>query len=690
MSKSDMKNLPWILLACLFVGPAFSQTPVQTPPPSDEKDVVRISTNLIQIDVSVTNKKGEPITDLKQDEITIFENGKQQAISNFSFVPGARPAPTTKEKKNATVTASPPTPGTKLAPEQVRRTIVLVVDDMNLSFSSFFWVRKALKEYINEQMQEGDMIAIVRSSSGMGALQQFTTDKRLLMAAVDNLKSNLRFQNPMMFERADLNEGEERFAEFQSLDYSNGTLGTLHYVISGMRYMPGRKSVVLLSDGWLLYPQDRDGKTVRHDRDKFLPQLVDYANRNSVVFYTINAAGVQFPGLTASDNIENISQNRGQTTRILNRRINLISGRQEPLSILAEDTGGLRMVRNDIDGAIRKAMDDQSYYLVGYVPDDDSFDPQKRRFNRFEVKVTRPGAKIRYRSGFFSFSEEELGKSKMSGADSINAALSSPFAATDIDVRMNAIFVADEKKNTHAKAFINVDSRGLTFTKEPTGNHKTSFDIVAITTNAGGQVMDERSRNFTLRLDEKEYAKMLNRGLITNFVFPVTRPGGYQVRLVVRDAASGKMGSSHQFLHVPNLKRNRLTLSGIALASDAEDGGDGLENEALRDTALRRFRPGETVNFAYQIFDAKPSTGPRKDLVLKMKLYAGERLITEFAPEPVAGVNESPEIISATGGIRLGTALAAGDYVLQIEVTDPLAKGKERTALQFVYFEVIR
>ncbi|MGI8670495.1 MAG: VWA domain-containing protein, partial [Aridibacter sp.] len=170
---------------------AFSQTPQPTATPMAEDDIVKISTNLIQIDVTVTDKKGNVITDLKPEEVEIYENGKKQDISNFSFISANSEAAKPKEKN-----AKPdkldliPLP-TKIRPEQVRRTIALVVDDLTLSFESTYYVRRALKKFVDEQMQDGDLVAIIRTGGGIGALQQFTTDKRQLYAAIEKIRWNM-------------------------------------------------------------------------------------------------------------------------------------------------------------------------------------------------------------------------------------------------------------------------------------------------------------------------------------------------------------------------------------------------------------------------------------------------------------------------------------------------------------------
>ncbi len=83
-----------------------------------------------------------------------------------------------------------PVPQAALRPEQIGRTIALVVDDLSISFESAYQTRRSLKKFVDEQMQEGDLVAIVRTGAGIGALQQFTSDKRILYAAIEKVKWN--------------------------------------------------------------------------------------------------------------------------------------------------------------------------------------------------------------------------------------------------------------------------------------------------------------------------------------------------------------------------------------------------------------------------------------------------------------------------------------------------------------------
>ena len=142
---------------------------------------MRITTNLVQVDAVITDKNGNLITDLKPEELQLFENNRPQKITHFSYIAAPPSKPTVRDNN------LPGVPPDRLRPEDVRRTIALIVDDLGLSFQSTHFVRRALKQFVDQQMQSGDLVAIIRTSGGIGALQQFTSDRRQLYAAIDHI-----------------------------------------------------------------------------------------------------------------------------------------------------------------------------------------------------------------------------------------------------------------------------------------------------------------------------------------------------------------------------------------------------------------------------------------------------------------------------------------------------------------------
>src|SRR5437762_2305012 len=172
--------------------------PVQQSPPAKEQvkarkedDVVRISVTLVQIDAVVTDQHGKQMTDLKAEDFELFEDNRRQQITNFSYVtaqPAGEASATPSTRTNPSAPPGPLMPPVRLRVDQVRRTIALVVDDLGMSFESISAVRDSLKKFVDEQMQPGDLVAIIRTGAGIGALQQFTADRRQLYAAIERIR----------------------------------------------------------------------------------------------------------------------------------------------------------------------------------------------------------------------------------------------------------------------------------------------------------------------------------------------------------------------------------------------------------------------------------------------------------------------------------------------------------------------
>lgn len=711
-----MKFWPGIAIILLCAVAASSQSIKPTPP--DDNDVVKISTSLIQIDVSVTDSKGKVITDLKPSEVEIYENGQKQKITNFSFISSVK---TTTEKPAAVDKNAVPVPPVALRPENVRRTFALVVDDLSLSFQSAYQTRRALRKFVDEQMQEGDLVAIIRTGAGIGALQQFTSDKRILYAAIEKVKWNpegsggvgvfapiepatdTSLQTDPNAEADDTlptytGDGQS-LNDFRKSVFATGTLGALKYIVTGMSELPGRKSVILFSDGFKMFETDAAGVQEAGRVFDFLMQLVDLANRSSVVFYTVDARGLVNTGFTAEDNISDTSpdsmNSAGQS------RSDELHDTQEGLSYLADETGGFAIKNaNDLSGGVRKILNDQSYYLVAYEPDTDTFDAVKRKYNKLEVKVQRRGAVVRYRSGFFNVADTTFEKvpTTLSPVAQLETALVSPFSVSGIGLRLNALFGNDLKNGTFVRSLLHIDARDLKFTDEKDGTKKATFDVLAMSFGDNGNIVDQLEKTYTLGLKGDAYQKILADGFVYQFAFPVKTPGAYQYRVAIRDAQGGKVGSASQFIEVPNLKKNRLTLSSIVLENlspeqwrKISDAGAprGMSNP-MADTALRRVKSNSVLRYGFEIYNAKLGQTKLPQMRTRIRVYREGKLILDGKPTPFELRGQTDMLhLKTAGAVAIGTKLLPGDYILQVIVTDELAKAKQQIASQFVQFEVV-
>ncbi len=714
------KPLASLVLFFAFTALSFAQTASPTPPP--DNDVVKITTTLVQIDVTVTDSKGKIVRDLRPEEFEIFENGQKQAISNFSFVSSVRE---TTEPDRKTEKPDVPVPTLEIRPEQIRRTIALVVDDLSLSFQSTYYVRRALKRYVDEQMRDGDLVAILRTSAGVGALQQFTSNKAQLYAAIERVKwyplgrGNIGAFAPIEptpLEQAAANgdrtvseedlEAErqslEAFDDFRNESFAVGTLGALRYVVGAMGELPGRKSVVLFSDGIRLFPRDEQGTTDSGRVFDFVRQLVDLANRSSVVIYTLDARGLQTTAPTASDQI--ISPTAESISRTITGRSRELFDTQEGLTFLARETGGLVIINNnDLGDGVRRILDDQSYYLIGYLPDDDTFDKQKRKFNKLEVRVKRSDLKVRYRSGFINVANESTPRAPVvqTPVQRLLNSLMSPFAVNNISMRLNTLFGFDETQGAFVRSLLHVKADDLKFTDEPDGVKQAVFDLLAVSFGDNGAPVDQIAKTYTLRAKGEVYERIRREGFVYHFTFPIKKPGAYQFRVAIRDSRSDQVGSASQFIEVPNLKKGRLTISGIVLenftpeqwkvfTSESPTGAENVkETDPMTDTSTRRFKRGTVLRYGYEVYNAKLSDTKRPNLTSQIRVFRERSLILEGKASPIDLTNQTDFArVKSVSAITLPVKMEPGDYLLQIIVYDNLAKEKRRVSTQFVQFEV--
>lgn len=697
-------------------------TPQQpTPKPADEADdVVRITTNLVQVDAVITDDKGRLVTDLRPEELDIKEDGKSQAITNLSFV-SLESSEVTRQPANP-LDKTIPVPPVRLKPEQVRRTIALVVDDLGLSFESTYFVRQALKNFLDKQMQANDLVAIIRTGGGIGALQQFTSDKRLLYAAVEKVKWNPRGRgnvsafapiaaDPSADRRTDEQtierSGNEDLDQFREELFSVGTLGALNYVVRGLKNLPGRKSVLLLSDGLKIINSSDPARSTRIMNR--LQALTDLANRSAVVIYTIDARGLPVLNLTAADST--FTMTADQIERGLSDRRASFFESQQGLIYLANQTGGFAIRNNnDINGGIRRVIEDQKgYYLIGYRPDDATFDRVRgrRKFHKLSLKVKRPGKfNVRMRNGFFGITDEERIPARLTTGEQMIGALISPFGAAGVNLRLTSLYASDPKLGSIMRSFLHINGRDLTFTKEADGWHKAVFDILAVTFGDNGAVVDQLSRRQTMRVRGEVYEQVLADGFTYHLTVPIKKAGAYQMRAALRDTSSERIGAASQFIEVPDLKKNRLVVSGILvrgttlemfnkrLSSGSNEAIDENEEErapAGAGVAVRRFERGQVMEYGFAIYNAQLDANGKPNLQTQVRLFRNGQEIFSGEVKPLDATNQ-PDLKRLAGGgaMLLGREMQPGEYVLQVIATDPLAKEKHRTATQWIDFDIAK
>jgi VWFA-related protein len=422
-----MRHLPLVALAVLSGVPA-GASGVARPVRAPNAPVVRISAEIVQLDVVVTDKKGHHVTDLAPEDFVIREDGQPQKITRFSHVQVGAPQPPPRQEPARSAESLAP-PAANGMPQAQERTIVLLVDDFSLSPHSFVRTRRALGRAI-DALQATDRVAIVTASRGGRALEP-TTDREANRAAVAAVR-----RTP--WTREELTRLGSASATFSYLSgvsrYDGGTFGdwnarmvlqslaVVKETIRSMQALPGRKALLVLSEGFsgltslggslvheMYWPLDR----LYGDADDVLgawKRLGDFAARAGVVVYAVDPRGLATGGLNAEHSVPDALQPGRLAEHRLSQLI-VLHHSQATLELLPDQTGGLTLLdRNDLSGALYAVLDDLSgYYLIGYPPGETTFNGAG--FRDIEVTVTRPGLKVRTRKGFFAVTDAQVAAS---------------------------------------------------------------------------------------------------------------------------------------------------------------------------------------------------------------------------------------------------------------------------------------
>jgi VWFA-related protein len=501
----------------------------------------------------------------------------------------------------------------------------------------------------------------------------------------------------------------------------------LSFIVQGLGELPGRKSMVVFSDSMPLDVRDLetvDGltegsidKPVTPDplnpstdvANQFnigaaLKKLAELAIRSSVVIYGVDTRGVQPTGVTAADNFNaqrTVADLAGLEHSVSSGRSHQMLDLRAGAEMVAKETGGF-LVRNSNDFQLQRVMSDQEgYYLIGYRPTSETFN---RRFHHIKARVKRPGLSVRTREGFFGVTDEAARRPVRTNRDRMNLALVSPFASADIDVRLTTLFGNTAVNGSQLHSLLYFQARDLTFIQEADGWHQAVFDLSGIIFGDNGTIAHQTSETRTLRLRSEAYEQVMRDGLVYRLDLPVPKPGSYQFRVAVRDASSSRMGTAGQFVDVPNLNDGRLVLSGITVSDFAESGASqpASKPESAQQTAgnrpsmsgpaQRRFRTPSNLFFGYVIHNAQVDKATQQPkLVSSMRILRDGKVIFE-GQEKAVDLSSQTDLkrITAGGGLQLGTDMAAGEYVLQITVTDLLAGEKHKTTTQWIDFEIVK
>ncbi|MCP4664229.1 MAG: VWA domain-containing protein [bacterium] len=398
-------------IACLLLLPlpagASEEVPVS-------EFVEQVDVNVVNVEVFVTDRDGRRVTDLTQEDFEVYEDGRPMEISNFYAVargldevgkPAAAPAETA---------APSPAQEQEEVPEDQRLHLVVYVDNFNLRPANRAKVLSVLPGFLENRVAEGDRVMLLAYSGALGMVQPFTEDLGLITAGIENIgRSTTHLPEADFRRRASLRrinqaltDGDAHGAQGHLASYIQQaradvqrSVQALESTVRALGVVIGRKAILYVSDGLETTPgQDLadmypDLYTAGSERHR-IESITREANAHQVTFYTLDARGTggstQSAAFTATE-----AGGDNRTVLETNRNFHL----QETLLAMAEPTGGSAILNAGSfeDTLDRVGQDFDSFYSLGYP----SRGTGKGVYHKIEVKLRRPGLKVRHRKGYF-------------------------------------------------------------------------------------------------------------------------------------------------------------------------------------------------------------------------------------------------------------------------------------------------
>lgn len=727
------KLIPLLLMVTVVVS---GQTPQNPPQQEEPQDLIRVTTSLIQTDVVVTDKNDKIIEDLSLADFKVFENGKKQDVQFLEFVKADTPNAPATPRFEGTIDVG----GNPVAPEvarnltsrDLRRVFAFVIDDLTIPYEDIVTVRKILTDFVETKMQEGDLVAIVRVVGGNGLTQQFTTDKNILRRAISQVTARLHpystFNNlvsggeitKQLAEAAEQMGGtgpsDAISAASGNLDASEDgaikaqrTLSTLvsaGEVIDSMKQLPGRKNLTLLSGGLPLFETSSEQikiggapvsvietKAFYGNLNYLMRALTDKASRAGVVINTLDARGLKAqrgvsrftdPGNEATSALFGGntgggagSFGRGPTQGMFeNLALDTISGHQG-LGILAEATGGVSVMNTDnFSAGLDKVMGRSSYYMLAYRPNE----PFDGKFHKLDVKVDRPGAKVYSRIGYYAKPDTPI--RDMTKEQAVIRAARSPLAKREVNIAGVLQYRFTPQNRADIDINLAIDANNLDFIQHADGKYRATFDVIGFIINGLGKQEDGFSQEVTAAYSPEEYKAALANG-ISFTGHALLAPGTYQVRAVIRETSTGRLGTVSQYIEVPDMTKKRLTMSSLFLYG--VDLGQGNNAVPIALNALRLIPRKFDLRYAAVVYFPKVEAGNHQ---LKSQIFItqGRNVIFKGSEQPVLGQLQDGQV-PFIGQIGLGK-IRPGRYILSVVISDPLADKKSQYLVRSLDFNV--
>jgi len=600
--------------------------------PQDTDYVFHATTELVLVNVTVRDKNGNFVRNLKPEDFTVLEDGKPQKVISFDIENTDAVALTDVQQvkllqtpsQKATTGAAPKNEvATALGAFKDRRMIVLFFDLSSMEPEDIDHAVTAAENYVDKQMAPADLVAIVSLGDSLQVNQDFTTDKTRLKNSLLSFSSGAG----QGFEEGSTGTTEgtaDTGGSFTPDDTEYNIFNTdrrleaLRAIAAQLSHVEQKKSLIYFSSG-----MDRTGV----ENQSELRAAINAAVRANISIYTLDMRGLQ--AIVPGGEAQNASM-RGTSPYSGTAMMSALNSNfttQETLVTLAGDTGGRAYLDSNNFGQVFKGVqaDTSSYYMLGYHSTNPARDGHYRKIT---VQLKLPGYKMEYRRGYyapadFKHSDQEERERQL------DEELASELPSTDLPVYLSAGYFLIGKDKFFVPVSVVVPGSAIPFVSNSTRD-KATLDVIGEALDAKKVPVGDMRDTVKLAVDTSRQVKKKNVQYDSGFVLP---SGKYHLKFVVRENQTGRMGSFETDLAIPDFKSEPVKMSSVVLASQIQPARKGRsDNPLIRDgseiipNVTHVFNSGQHLYFYYEVYDPAHQSGAGKG-----KAGGGIRVLSNVA-----------------------------------------------------------
>jgi VWFA-related protein len=642
---------------------------------------LKARSEVVLVNVTARDKRGNLVRDLSADDFTVLEDGKAQKVASFDIentdaIPDMATGPQQstvlseiKPRAEAKSAEAPPIP----AALKDRRLLILFFDLSAMQPDEIDRSVTAAQKYVSQQMLPADLVSVVSLGSSLRVEQDFTSDRGLLKQVLDRLNPS----SGAGFEEGSTGTTEgtpDTGASFTADDTEYNIFNTdrrleaLRSVAAAVSRIEQKKSLIYFSSG-----MDRTGI----ENQSELRTAINAAVRSNLAIYTMDIRGLQalVPGGDAQNaSLRGTSPYSGRATQ---NALNSNFTTQETLVTLAGDTGGRAFLdTNDFNQIFKRVQEDTAtYYMLGYHSSNPARDG---KFRRIAVQVRRPGLKLEYRRGYYAPADFQH-SSREDRERQLEEELASELPTTDLPVYLATGYFRMADNKFFVPISLVVPGSEIPFTHGG-DQDKATLDVIGAVTDENKRPITSLRDTVKFNVHESQEVRRKNVQYNSGFVLPA---GKYHLKFVVRENQSGRLGSFETDLVVPEMKTAPLKMSSVMLASQLQPAAKRRnesplirEGSELIPNVTHVFSSGQHLYLYYEVYDPARGSGDKQAtirLLTNVAFFSG-KVKTYETPLVEAQQLNVPERKAAAFQLDIPlTSLKPGFYTCQVNVVDDTA-----------------